>query len=73
MTGTLHEVNIYINNISPILLRTRNVFYTLVQKIKTYFMFNKFFKKNRAVFKTSWENVVEPYGPQVYVHYIPDN
>jgi hypothetical protein len=36
-------------------------------------MFNKLFYEKSCFFKITWENVVEPDGPQVYVHYILDN
>ena len=36
-------------------------------------MFKNFFTNNRADFKMTWENVVEPEGPQVYVNYKLDN
>ena len=43
----------------------------VVQKIKTYFVFSKFFffPENPAVYEITWENVIEPDRPQMAIQY----
>jgi len=36
-------------------------------KIKTHFMFKKFFPENLAVYAMMWKNIVEPGRPQMTV------
>jgi hypothetical protein len=38
----------------------------VLEKIKTYFLFNNF-SENRAVYEIMWSNTVEPGGPQMTV------
>jgi hypothetical protein len=37
----------------------------VVEKIKTDFMFNNIFSQNRAVYETTWENMMKPDRPQM--------
>ena len=41
----------------------------VVEQIKTHFMLNSFFKKNRAVYEIMSKNMVEPDGPQMTSKY----
>jgi hypothetical protein len=41
----------------------------VVEKIKTNFMFNKFFPENRSVYEILWKNMVEPDWPQMIIQY----
>jgi hypothetical protein len=46
----------------------RNVLGEVVEKIKTHFMFNKFFR-NLAVYEIMSKNIVESEGPQTASKY----
>jgi len=52
-----------------VLLRMRNFSDKFVQKIKTHFMFNKFFPPYCAIYETMWKNMVDPDRPQMAIYY----
>jgi hypothetical protein len=43
--------------------------FSVVEKIETHFIFNKFFSENHAVYDVIWKNMVEPNRAQVTVYY----
>ena len=47
----------------------RNLPKQIVEKIKTYFVFNNFFPENRAVYEVMWKNMVQPDRSQMTVQY----
>jgi hypothetical protein len=47
----------------------RNVSDEVVEKIKTYFMFNNSFPENRSVYEVMWKHMVEPKRPQMTIKY----
>jgi len=38
-----------------------------VEEIRTHFVFNNVFFKNRAVCEIMWKNIIEPDGPQIAI------
>jgi hypothetical protein len=41
----------------------------VVEKIKTHFMFNKYFLENWAVCEKMWKNIAKPGRPQKIIKY----
>jgi len=41
----------------------------VVETVKTYVLFNKFFSENHGVYGIMWENIVQPHRPQMIVQY----
>jgi hypothetical protein len=39
----------------------------VIEKIKTYFMFNNFFSDNHAVYEIMWKNIVDADRPQMTI------
>jgi hypothetical protein len=39
----------------------------VVEKVKTYFMFNYFFLKNRTVYEIMWKNILELTRPRMAI------
>jgi len=67
--GTLHEdqyaLLIIYRSVIP---RMRMFQIKLVEKIKTHFVFSKFFFfENRAVYEIIWQNIVQPDRPQMTI------
>ena len=67
ITGTLNDDQYIFLIISrSFLLTMRNVSAKVLKKIKTHFMFSKFFFfENRVLYEITWKNTVQPDRPQM--------